>query len=603
MIGVVGAVFGTVISVSGGFDITLYGVRVRSHDWIRPIVASVLGWAIYVAAGGRAVPPPGWSAHGGRRLCDLTAAAIAAVTLVISLIHLTTAVGGADSYGYASQAELWLNGRASIDQSWAKEVPWPLASATFTPLAYTISTDVNRPWTIVPSYPPGLPWLMALAKAIGGQEGMYWIFPLFGASLVLATYGIGLRLVSPAGGLIAAWFVATSPIPAFYAIQAMSDGPAGATWAIAIFFLLGWTARSALAAGAATALAITIRPNLVFGAGLLGVWYLIRLWRARPDERAPRFREGLCYAVTAACGVAAVALVNNALHGSPFRSGYGTLEGFFSRDYIWPNVRDYFLWLVQSQTPAVLLGFVALALPIRAVWPAARDRAVIPVLGAFVVGVWAFYCYYIHFDAWWYLRFHLPLYPVLMTGVAAALLAMIRRLPPFGRVLGALLVVALGAQSMRTAREAGVFELWKAERHYPAVARLVRRSTERNSVIISMQHSGSVRYYGGRVTLRYDLLDPKWLDRAVTWLQSRGIRTYLLIDRWELPHVTGRFEGQQALEQLKRPPAAYYRGSTVVQLWDLSRHEGGVYPSTVEFIDDWSNSRSFEPVELLNPFE
>ena len=601
--GIAGTVLGTVVCISGGFDLVLGGVRVfRSHDWIRPFVAGVLGWVIYSACGGRFVLPPEWRANGCRRLCHLAAASLATVTLVVSLLYLTTAIGGADSYGYASQVDLWLKGEPSIDQPWVETVPWPLAKETFTPLGYSPSPEPGRPWRIVPTYPPGLSWLMALAKGIGGQEVMFWVTPIFGALMVLATYGIGCRLASPAAGLIAAWLVATSPVQVFMQMQTMSDGPAGGAWALAIYFLLGTTPAAALASGAATALAIAIRPNLVFGAGILGVWYLVRLWRAQPEERGARFREGLLFAAASACGVAAIAGVNNALNGSPFRSGYGSLDGFFSTDYIWPNARDYFVWLMQTQTPVVLLGFIALALPIRAVWPAARDRAVIPVLGAFVLAVWGFYNYYLHFDAWWYLRFHLPLFPVMMVGVGAALMAPVRTAPPLARVLVAIVALALGAYTMRIARETGAFEIWKADRHYPAVARLVGRSTERNSVVIAMQHSGSIRYYGGRVTLRYDMLDPAWLDRAVDWLRARGIRTYLLIDRWELPYVQERFAGQRALEQLRRPPAAQYRGTTTVTLWDLAPRDG-IYPPTVEFVDDWSNSRSFEPVPLQVPFE
>ena len=604
VVGIAATVLGAVVYVSGGFDLTFSGVRVfRSHDWVRPFIAGALGFVIYAGAGGRFVLLPAWTANGGRRLCDVAAATLAGVTLVVSLVYLTTAVGGADSYGYASQADLWLNGRPSIDQPWVKPVPWPLARESFTPLGYALSPDAGKPWSIVPTYPPGLPWLMALAKGIGGQEVMFWIAPIFAALMVLATYGIGCRLVSPSGGLIAAWLVATSPVQVFYQLQSMSDGPAGGAWALAIYFLLGTTPRAAVAAGAATALAITIRPNLVFGAGILGLWYLVRLWHAAPAERGARLREGLLYAVSSACGIGAIAAVNYSLNGSPLRSGYGSLEGFFSRDYLWPNARDYFVWLMQTQTPVVLLGFVALALPTRAFWPAVRDRAVIPVLGLFVLGVWAFYCYYLHFDAWWYLRFHLPLFPVLMTGVAAALVALVRKAPPIGRVLMALLVVALGTYTMRIARETGAYELWKADRHYPAVARMVRMSTGPDSVIISMQHSGSVRYYGGRMTLRYDFLDPAWLDRAVDWMQSRGVHPYLLIDKWELPYVQKRFPGQKAMEYLRQPPAAQYRGTTTVMLWDLTRHVDGVHPPTIEFVDDWRNSRSLEPVPLVVPFE
>jgi hypothetical protein len=34
-------------------------------------------------------------------------------------------------------------------------------------------------------------------------------------------------------------------------------------------------------------------------------------------------------------------------------------------------------------------------------------------------------------------------------------------------------------------------------------------------VILSVQHSGSLRIYADRLTLRFDALDPLWLDRTV----------------------------------------------------------------------------------------
>ena len=162
-------------------------------------------------------------------------------------------------------------------------------------------------------------------------------------------------------------------------------------------------------------------------------------------------------------------------------------------------------------------------------------------------------------------------------------------------------VIALGVYTIRLAGQAGAFDRWKAERHYVAVARLVRHTTDARSVILSMQHSGSLRYYAGRVTMRYDLLDAQWLDRAVSWLSARGIRPYLLIDQWEEPYVRRQFEGQRTLEQLRHAPAARYQGTTTVMLFDLARVAGADYPPADEFLDDYRNARSIEPVALEIP--
>ncbi len=63
------------------------------------------------------------------------------------------------------------------------------------------------------------------------------------------------------------------------------------------------------------------------------------------------------------------------------------------------------------------------------------------------------------------------------------------------------------------ARDAGVLDLGRNEQRYVRIAQLVRDTTEPNSVIITLQHSGSVRYYGERVTLRYEVLHDRWLDK------------------------------------------------------------------------------------------
>ena len=57
-------------------------------------------------------------------------------------------------------------------------------------------------------------------------------------------------------------------------------------------------------------------------------------------------------------------------------------------------------------------------------------------------------------------------------------------------------------------------------------------------MILSSIHAGSLRYYGGRATMRFDLLDEAWLDRAVGWLQQQGRHPYVLVEDWEMPLFT-----------------------------------------------------------------
>src|SRR5262245_43794192 len=180
-------------------------------------------------------------------------------------------------------------------------------------------------YRIVPQYPPGLPLMMAAARLVGGQCAMFWIVPLCGGALVLATYAMGVRIGRPAIGLAAAWIVATSPAMLFMLMAPMSDVPAAAAWAGAIACV-----RGDRAGGAAAALAILIRPHLAPLAGVIALWLgggnrlLPRVRASLPPESEMvsdvlvRTRA-LLFGVAAAIGALAVALVNARLYGSPVR--------------------------------------------------------------------------------------------------------------------------------------------------------------------------------------------------------------------------------------------------------------------------------------------
>ena len=73
-----------------------------------------------------------------------------------------------------------------------------------------------------------------------------------------------------------------------------------------------------------------------------------------------RWRDGLGSVARFAAGVAPaaaiVALVNTRLYGSPLMSGYGGLSGdMYELGRAPQNLRAYFAWLIQSQTPLVAL--------------------------------------------------------------------------------------------------------------------------------------------------------------------------------------------------------------------------------------------------------
>ena len=478
----------------------------------------------------------------------------------------TKVAGGADSYGYVSQSELWATGHLKIAQPWMADVPWPNREWTFTPLGYR---PLETESAIVPTYAPGLPLLMAGARLVAGPCAVFWVVPFAGAVLVLATYGLGRQLSGPATGVPAAWLVATSPVFLRMLAEPMTDVPVAAAWAAAFFFVFEGTLLPALAGGLAAGIAILIRPNLAPLAGVAALWLVWKVSREEKSRRANRVRELAAFIAGLAPGILLTGAIQAYLYGSPFRSGYGTVDSIFDRSRFFSNLANYAQWVSGIQTPLALLGLIAILLPFKWVWRSSPDRSKVAAGGMVVVVVWVTYCLYLVFDNNCYLRFLLTAWPFMMIGVV-----MLLQLPARSRVMGAGLVPSVGALvlglwGIYTAQGANAFDSWKGEVRYPAAARLVRAFTPERSVIFAMQHSGSVRYYGGRMTLRYDTLDADWLDRAVQWFAAHDVHPYLIVDDWEIPNVRHRFEGQTTIGVLDGRPLFIYRDPGTVHLYDL----------------------------------
>ena len=469
-----------------------------------------------------------------RRRLDACASDLALLVTLIGLRWNTRVAAGADAYGYVSQVDLWLRGNLHLDQSFAASVPWPNPRWSFAPLGYVPAPASQA---IVPQYPVGLPLLMAAARLAFGYCAIFWVVPVCGGALVLASYAIGCRVERPAVGLAAAWLVATSPAMLFMLMSPMSDVPAAAAWAMAIACALGGTLMSAVGAGAAAAIAILIRPNLIPLAAIVAVWLATR-----------GATKMLAFGAVASIGAIAVGAINARLYGSALRSGYDLTDGF-AIAYVWPNIQRYGGWLVSAETPLPLAGLVALAVPSAAVWRTDRARHARWLFAAAAAAVWVFYLLYVPWDAWWYLRFLLPAWPLMAIG-AAALAAMATRRGRWRRVAVSAALVAVGIHGVVEANRRAAFDVSRGEAKYVDVARVVDAVTDPDAVIISAVHSGSLRYYAGRLTVRWDTGDPAWLDRTAEWLAAHGHHPYFVLEMQEIAELRARFGQRSMLARL-----------------------------------------------------
>jgi hypothetical protein len=126
------------------------------------------------------------------------------------------------------------------------------------------------------------------------------------------------------------------------------------------------------------------------------------------------------------------------------------------------------------------------------------------------------------------------------------------------------------AWSVQAAREHGVFTVWQSEARFVDVASWIERNTPPGSVVITIWHSGSVRYYAGRTTLLWDAIEPAEFDGVVEKIEARH-PVFLLLETWEQPRFTQRFAGATPFAALDWQPRAQFGRD--IALYDMAARE------------------------------
>jgi hypothetical protein len=195
--------------------------------------------------------------------------------------------------------------------------------------------------------------------------------------------------------------------------------------------------------------------------------------------------------------------------------------------------------------------------------------------------IWTTYLLFLPWDAWWYLRFVLPSFPFIMLGVGAVAARLIAWRPAVLTPAVAVIVLFVGLFQIHVAADRGVFSLWTGDRRYITAAQMTRRMTDSHSLIFTGVHVGSVRYYGSRMSAYVGYFPADWLDRGIAWLAGRGVRSYLLLEDWEIPEFKARFEGQQTVRILDLPPVAIYQDPGRMYLFDLLQTDPSLEPPRI----------------------
>jgi 4-amino-4-deoxy-L-arabinose transferase-like glycosyltransferase len=436
-------------------------------------------------------------------------------------------VGGSDSWGYVSQAMRLSNGRFYEAEHVLSRFGLREDAGLTHPLGYL---EKGKGGT-VPLYPFGYPLLMAVAIKLLGLQAAFWVTPLLAAGAVLLTYWLGRACLGASGGVVAAVLVGVLPNFLMGAFAPMSDVPAVFLCALALVALLamrpGPSADRIL--GTALGFGVWVRPNLGLLIGVVGLWFV---WRRE-------WRRLLRVAVTVVPFLLVAVLVNWHLFGAPWRSGYGDLPlggplgeilARGARHLLRLNVQQAGVGLVLF---ALALFFNRLAVPRRVL-----------LAGVFA----AFLCFFAAYridDAWWYFRFLIPAMPAVALLEAGLLvqLAGPGRLRWARAVVAVLATCALTFGSLRYAENKGIFKAREGEQKYPRVAAFVAAQVQKPALVLSMQHSGSIRFYSDLPTARYDLRSPEELADTLARVARAGGNLYLVVDDWEIDDINAHGRG------------------------------------------------------------
>jgi hypothetical protein len=519
------------VITTGGFTLDFGFVALRVHNPARlERLAALLTLGYLWVGRARLAGDLQTASAAMRRWATAIAIALSLAATGLAFARGAFVAGGADSYGYVSQADRWLAGVVEAPEPAATRVPLPDADLVFSPLGYR---PALRPHHTVPTYPPGLPWMMAVAKALAGAGAVFYVVPLFAGWLVWLAYRLGTAFDGEHIGLVAAALLVTNPTFLFQSLSPMSDVPAAALWCATTLALWRGTPSGVVVGGLLSGLALAVRPNLFVLAVVATLWIVVSA-----DDWRRGLRSSCSYVAAAAPAVCAVLTVNWRLYGHPFLSGYGDTDGLYAWANLLPNLRRYPEWLIETHG-VLILAWMAMFLPLGFSNPRARRGFAL----AFVGSVWAAYLPYIAFEDWPFLRFLLPAMPLMLILAVVVWRDLLQRwLPANVASVGvvALCVVTMVYQ-LEFVRSNPIYTVRDHEQRYVGAAAAIATAEPNRAVCLAMLHSGALRYYKGCLTARYDWLPAGRLCESLETLRAAGLRPYIVLDDWELDQFRQRF--------------------------------------------------------------
>lgn len=534
----IGAGAAVVVFLGAGLQFRAAGLSIRANDPWRWLFAAAVLMAMRVALTRASTQVPIREAV---RETVVRTAQFAVFTTMASVVltALVTSCGGLDSAGYFGAADLLSRARLIESAPVARILGIPAAAA---PLGWT---PAAQPFSIAPQFPLGFPLVLALARVLCGQAAPFFVVPVLGAAAVALSYRIARAEADVPTAALGAALVATSPILVNMSIQPMSDVPA--TFWLLLSAAAAWRrVPRPLLWGVAAGMGVLTRPPL-----LLGVLVVAATGRWT-------WRDLLKGAAVLAVFVAAMLAAQWYMFGDPFMSGHGDRRQLFALAPFAHNAAAQMKWLMYSHTPLVILAFAA---ALRRM-PGLGVRALL----TFVAVALPYLFYTVRFDDWEMTRFLLPGWVlVLVVGAESVTwLASVCRAGP-ATVASAVSVLAAAA-SLWFLSAHHVFAVKEQERKYPMVAAWVEANTPREAALISSLHSGSLKYYTGRETVRLDALPADGLAAAVGALERADRVPFVVVESGPDSELFFQRYQSESSSGLALTPLATVRGTVIMRV-------------------------------------
>jgi hypothetical protein len=151
------------------------------------------------------------------------------------------------------------------------------------------------------------------------------------------------------------------------------------------------------------------------------------------------------------------------------------------------------------------------------------------------------------FDDWQASRFLLPAIALVLVLFARAMTVAVGPTRVAGAVAIAAIAFACAISSHIFLRREGIYMLATLEAKYALVGEWFKTNTSEHAVVLAGLHSGTIRMYGDRVTIRWDELPEHALTDTLRALIAAGYEPFLALDSpTEPPLFEERFKSQTA---------------------------------------------------------